>query len=233
MKLPLPKYILCSSKIDDLTAEDFSHIYDLWNWPLTDEAVRFYLRKLQVRIHEELQGSSKERKYRELMFKMARQDYLTGLATRWYLQKYLEENKDEKNLTCIIMDLDHFKEINDTYGHQTGDKVLADTAKMLRLEFPEGFPARFGGDEFVVILTGKRKINDVAEKVSMFLIRLEDYYQNCLFMSNLSVSAGISQSSQDNQKSMEQLLQESDRALYCAKNSGRACCKIFTCDINK
>ena len=98
---------------------------------------------------------------------------------------------------------------------------------MLRLEFPNGFPARLGGDEFIVVLTGKRKLKDVEEKVSMFLIRLENYYHHSLFMSNLSVSAGISQATKDATKSIEQLLQESDRALYMAKNSGRACCRIF------
>ncbi len=232
LKLSVPQYILCTPSLEFIDPEDYEHLFDIWLWPLNDDAVRFYMRKLQIRIERELNDSSKERQYRELMFKMARQDYLTGLATRWYLQRYLEDNRDEKDLVCILFDLDHFKEINDTYGHQTGDKVLADTAKMLKLEFPNGFPARLGGDEFIVVLTGKRKIKDVEEKVSMFLIRLENYYHNSLFMSHLSVSAGISQSNSDTQKSIEQLLQESDRALYKAKNAGRACCKIFTDEPN-
>ena len=168
-----------------------------------------------------------ERAYEQQILEMARQDCLTGLATRWYLQEYVEQNKDEKHITCIYFDLDHFKEVNDTYGHQVGDEALAATAELLQQEFSDGFIARLGGDEFMVVLLGKRGIGNTEARVNAFLARLMDYYWQKATMRHLSISAGIAQTDPATAKSIDQLIHESDRALYRAKNSGRACCRIY------
>ena len=168
-----------------------------------------------------------ERAYEQQILEMARQDCLTGLATRWYLQEYVEQNKDEKHITCIYFDLDHFKEVNDTYGHQVGDEALAATAELLQQEFSDGFIARLGGDEFMVVLLGKRGIGNTEARVNAFLARLMDYYWPKATMRHLSISAGIAQTDPAAAKSIDQLIHESDRALYRAKNAGRACCRVY------
>ena len=165
--------------------------------------------------------------YQKRILEMAQQDYLTGLATRWYLQEYVENNKDEENITCIYFDLDNFKLVNDTYGHQAGDRALAATAEMMQREFTDGFIARMGGDEFMVVLTGLRSASEVENKVNIFMKNLLSYYSGVKFMKALSVSAGISQRTNGLEKSMDTLIHESDIALYEAKKSGKACCKVY------
>ncbi|MCR4818295.1 MAG: sensor domain-containing diguanylate cyclase [Fretibacterium sp.] len=168
-----------------------------------------------------------ERAYEQQILEMARQDCLTGLATRWYLQEYIEQNKDEKHITCIYFDLDHFKEVNDTYGHHVGDEALAATAELMQQEFSDGFISRLGGDEFMVVLLGKRAIGNTEARVNAFLARLMDYYWQTSTMRHLSISAGIAQTDPASAKSIDQLIHESDRALYRAKNAGRACCRVY------
>ena len=165
--------------------------------------------------------------YQKRILEMARQDYLTGLATRWYLQEYLENTQNEENITCIYFDLDNFKQVNDTYGHQAGDRALAATAEMMQREFSDGFIARMGGDEFMVVVTGLRTPSQVESKVNNFMRNLLDYYKGVKFMRPLSVSAGIAQRKQGQEKSLDRLIHESDIALYEAKKNGKACCKVY------
>lgn len=221
------KYILCSRNPELLTTQQLGNLYDLWPEPLTPALVKFCFRKLQAKIKSDFDNNSEQLEYQKRILEMARQDYLTGLATRWYLQEYIETNKDEGNITCIYFDLDNFKYVNDTYGHQEGDRALAATAEMLQREFTDGFAARMGGDEFMIVLLGLRPVNDVAAKVDIFMSSLIEYYSGVETMKTLSVSAGISQKLSSETKSIDQLIHESDQALYEAKNSGRACCKIY------
>ena len=160
---------------------------------------------------------------------MARQDYLTGLATRWYLQDFIGRNKHERNITCIYFDLDNFKKVNDTFGHQAGDRALAATAEMMQREFYplDGFCARMGGDEFMVVLLGKRDILDTERRVSGFIRKLMQYYASSRTMQALSVSAGISQTMPGQDKTIDRIIHEADKALYEAKHAGKAQCKIY------
>lgn len=221
------KYILCSKSHDSLTSETLGTLYDLWPEPLTPSLLRFHYAKLLERIALEQLTTSEETEHQKRILEMARQDYLTGLATRWYLQEYIRRNQDEQNVTCIYLDLDNFKKVNDTYGHQAGDRALAATAEMMQQKFSDGFCARMGGDEFMIVLLGMREISDVAEKVSTFMAGLMEYYAGTKTMRALSVSAGISQKTHGDGKSIDQLIHESDMALYEAKKSGRACCKVY------
>ena len=176
---------------------------------------------------------TKEQEYQRQILEMAQQDYLTGLATRWYLQEYVDKNKEEKHVTCIYFDLDHFKELNDTYGHLAGDNALAVTAEMMQREFPDGFLARLGGDEFMAVLLGERPIKEVEKRINLFLDRLMKYYHDTTTMQKLSVSAGISQGDPEAAKSIDRLIHESDRALYQAKKAGRACCRVYDASMER
>ena len=99
------RYILCSREPYALDAATLSRLYDLWPMPLSRTLIGFLFRNVQERIMHELEGDKR-------IIEMARQDYLTGLATRWYLQDFIERNRHERNITCIYLDLDNFKSIN-------------------------------------------------------------------------------------------------------------------------
>ena len=227
------KYILCSSSYSKLKASELENIYMVWPFPLTKALAKFYFRRLLECLRTERQHTSEHNEYQKRLTEMAHQDYLTGLATRWYLQEYVKTNEHEENITCIYIDLDHFKSVNDTYGHQAGDRALAATAEMMQNEFTDGFCARMGGDEFMIVLAGERDITDVERKVNDFMKKLLAYYATTRTMKKLSVSAGISQRLNGQEKSIDRLIHESDLALYSAKKAGRSCCKIYTPSMEK
>ena len=94
-------------------------------------------------------------------------------------------------------------------------------------DFADGFVARMGGDEFMVVLSGERSVEEVEAKVIAFMYELSDYYSNIPTMKNLSVSAGIAQKLNGEDKTIDTLINESDTALYDAKKAGKNCCKIY------
>lgn len=226
--LPDVKYILCTKSPHVLNADTLSRLYDLWPLPLTPSLVRYLFALVQTRIKFETENSHEHSEHQKRILEMAQQDYLTGLATRWYLQDFIERNRHERNITCIYLDLDNFKAVNDTFGHQAGDRALAATAEMMQNEFPDGFAARMGGDEFMIVLLGKRDITATAERVNGFMTRLLKYYATTRTMRALSVSAGISQSRPSTEKTIDQIIHEADRALYEAKKNGKARCKVYS-----
>lgn len=224
---PSAKYILCSENPQYLSKDKLENLYALWPLPLTPSLIRFLFRNILIRIKYELENTSEHLEHQKRILEMARQDYLTGLATRWYLQDFIERNRHERNITCIYFDLDNFKSVNDTFGHQAGDRALAATAEMMQREFPEGFASRMGGDEFMIVLLGRRNISEVERRVNDFMSKLMKYYSTAQTMKALSVSAGISQSVPDCEKTIDQIIHEADRALYEAKKSGKAQCKVY------
>ena len=221
------KYILLSENQNEISEKILDNLFDLWIEPLTPLLLKFYFKKLMRQLKSELEINSEELEHQKRIVEMARQDYLTGLATRWYLQEHIESHKDEENMTCIYFDLDNFKFVNDNYGHQAGDRALAATAEMMQRDFTDGFAARMGGDEFMVVLMGERHVKDVENKVNLFMKNLLEYYKGTQTMKNLSVSAGISQKLKGEEKTIDRLIHEADVALYEAKKNGRACCKIY------
>ena len=227
------KYVLCSKSPCDMTADELNLLYDLWPEPLTPSLLKFYYGKLLERIRSEQLNTSEGIEHQKRIIEMARQDYLTGLATRWYLQEYIKKNQDEQNVTCIYLDLDNFKKVNDTYGHQAGDRALAATAEMMQREFTDGFCARMGGDEFMIVLLGLREASDVEKKVNVFMAGLLEYYAGTKTMKALSVSAGIAQKTHGDDKTIDRLIHESDMALYEAKKAGRACCRVYNASMEE
>lgn len=165
--------------------------------------------------------------------KLAWHDPLTGLYNRYYLNNYLaaQEEKHESKLAlgCIIFDLDHFKQVNDQYGHFTGDQVLKKIAAIIRNHSETGkgwLPGRFGGEEFILLNT--REINGIGD-----LTLLEKAAENIRcqieqtsFTSRdgktftLTISGGIA-CIPEQAKNTEELIIKADEALYRAKRTGR------------
>ena len=155
-------------------------------------------------------------------------DSLTGLNDRSYLTG-IEDDYIERDgpWSLLMLDVDHFKLINDIYGHLTGDKVLKQTALTIQVNLKETDTAvRFGGDEFIVILpdTNEDGALDLAQRLIYEVRRVS-------FTSGLqaSISIGVSQSRSGDTSIMD-LVSRSDKALYRAKEAGRGRFYFFSED---
>lgn len=158
---------------------------------------------------------------------MANHDALTDLPTRRLLQERLETalqriRRNQDSLALMFIDLDHFKEINDTYGHAVGDVLLQRAARRLRGCFrTRDTIARIGGDEFVILLEGHNN----PKLLTQFAERILDTLQHLTVEGiakplDIEVSIGISLAENSNE-SADQLLYQADSACYRAKAAGR------------
>jgi two-component system cell cycle response regulator len=159
---------------------------------------------------------------------MALTDGLTGLYNRHYLNKHLENmvkqsTKNGKKLALMIMDMDHFKAVNDTYGHDVGDMVLKQlSAMIIRTARATDLAARFGGEEFVVLMPETDPISALgaANRMREIVETTPFIISNDGKTINLTISIGIANLF-DNGDSGEGLLKRADEALFVAKNNGR------------
>lgn len=166
-----------------------------------------------------------------LILSMAQHDVLTGLANRRYFTEYIQKCSADTRFSLISLDLDHFKEVNDNFGHQTGDAALLILAEVLRLQFADAFNVRMGGDEFLVVLTGKVDKVEVEARLRAFMQQLVTVYQQDPGLKCLTISAGIAYA--DSQPvPIDVLMNRSDEALYAAKSCGRSCYRVYSdeCD---
>ena len=169
----------------------------------------------------------------EMIEKLAYYDSLTGVANRLLLKdrikKALQQAKrNENKLAIMFLDLDHFKLINDTLGHEIGDKLLIHVSQLLENLIRESDTlARIGGDEFVILFPIVNSTNDVeniAKKILSTLQEKHDIDGHKLFV---TTSVGISMFP-DNSKDVENLIKDADTAMYEAKNSGRNSYALYT-----
>ena len=163
----------------------------------------------------------------QLLFR-ASHDQLTQLHNRHklaeegkrFFSKYLRHNE---YFCTVIIDIDHFKDVNDTHGHLVGDEVLKSVATLLRNNIrSEDFIARYGGEEFI-ILFDRCKLEDAIYKADMLRMRV-----NALKPNDITVTASFGIASpRDIHTTFEHLLKDADDALYEAKESGRNKVVIF------
>lgn len=175
----------------------------------------------------------------ERMLRLAHYDALTDLPNRALLLEHLNqmtktaERKNNK-VAVIFLDLDHFKEVNDSLGHDSGDELLQTVAKRLTSSVRAGQDtvARMGGDEFVVLLPGLESTGDlatVAQKLlSCFLVPVVVKGHQL----TVTASMGISVYPDDGGTAPE-LLRSADAAMYQAKSSGRNNFKFYTSDLQR
>jgi diguanylate cyclase (GGDEF)-like protein len=180
-----------------------------------------------ARLYEEAQQELRERKQAEkVILHQALHDALTGLPNRILLQDRLatgltRAKRKNEEIAIIFLDLDRFKNINDTLGHQTGDKLLQQVAKRLSSAVrSQDTVARFGGDEFTILLTGlnpKKEIKKLADKIFTALqdpIMIDDHELH------VNISMGIAIYPLHG-RTEDVLLKNADIALYHAKDEGR------------
>ena len=157
------------------------------------------------------------RNYYKMILNEANTDVLTGLYNRRYFEDFIRNNAG-RPMTLLYMDLDHFKEINDNYGHRRGDEVLRGTARFMLENFPDGIVSRMGGDEFTVILE-----RIVPEEEARAKCEELDENIRTLFRSgglHISVSFGMSVTNGD--RDINDLLHEADKQMYELKKTHHA-----------
>lgn len=157
----------------------------------------------------------------ELLY-IALHDKLTGLHNRHYLTeigdiKFARAKRHDEELCVVMSDIDHFKAVNDTYGHLGGDTVLRSVGDLLdKNRRAEDFTARYGGEEFVIILE-HCSLKSAKDKAEVLREAISELDIDGIFVTS---SFGVAQINSTH-KDFEALLKDADEALYRAKESGR------------
>ncbi|WP_456488650.1 GGDEF domain-containing response regulator [Caminibacter pacificus] len=145
-------------------------------------------------------------------------DPLTGVYNRNILEKILKENIN-KQICMIFADIDHFKKINDTYGHQFGDTVLQTFAQILKNSLRKNdIIVRYGGEEFLIYIQNVESIKN-AQKIAEQLRKVVENFD--FNGKKITASFGVCCKYISSKESFEELIKNADKALYKAKNNGR------------
>lgn len=184
-------------------------------------------RQQVVTVGEGIKLSLSNLKLREIMREQANHDTLTGLFNRRYLKDTLQREltharRDCTQTTIAMIDIDHFKHLNDTYGHDAGDLMLREMGRILRENIRKSdIACRYGGEEFVLILLDSSldSSRQILEKINTLVKEMQIHYGEQL-LGSISLSIGIVEASQ-HEMTADELLSASDKALYAAKRAGR------------
>ena len=180
-----------------------------------------------IAVHEDVTA----RKYaEEKALYVADHDSLTGLPNRRYFERYLHQtftHSEPMEVAVIFIDLDRFKDINDTMGHAAGDALLIHTTSNLQSLIDENYLlARLGGDEFAILVTqveSQKKLTDFARKIVMVITK-SFYYGDVIF--NITCSAGVAVGNSKTSDASN-MLRQADMAMYRAKHAGKNTFRFF------
>ncbi len=183
--------------------------------------------RLRKEIEERIKAEEALKYANKMLEKLSTTDSLTGLYNRRFFEQNLKKCwkaalRDQKPVSIILCDIDHFKKINDRYGHQAGDMCLKEFADILKecISRPMDMAARFGGEEFVFVLPGTPLLGaiTIANEIQMKLARRNEAVETIIKM---TTSIGVSSVTPTEKKSRTTLLHAADSALYEAKKKGR------------
>jgi diguanylate cyclase len=160
-------------------------------------------------------------------------DELTGINNRRAYDLQIRQNlrryqKDGATFSLILMDIDHFKKVNDEYGHRAGDKCLVETAKLIKNSLrKKDFLARYGGEEIIALLHGSNADDAqiVAEKIRLRIEKTRFSFKDRVIP--MTVSLGVTEVLPGDTDPEIPFIR-ADTALYCAKNEGRNKVKVIT-----
>lgn len=182
----------------------------------------------RVRVHLKLLSLQRElREKNRQLEELSNTDELTKLANRRHFMEMasielLRAQRYEKPLSCILLDLDHFKRVNDTHGHLAGDEVLREVAKVIRRDLRRhDLAARYGGEEMILLLpeTDAAGAESVAQRYRRSIASLEIQYGGERIP--VSASFGVAAFPTHASENLEHLIGAADQALYAAKEQGR------------
>ena len=188
-------------------------------------SVPFFREEVIARIRNIGYVCEKMKEFEKLLVR----DYLTGLYNRKFFMERLGEElawagRYGEPMSFIILDIDHFKKINDTYGHSCGDEVLRQLSKILVITLrAHDVVARYGGEEFVVLLanTGPEEAITVAEKLRVAVQENDFFCEEDRVKLPVTISIGLSSTDGNSDPVPDSLIIRADHALYEAKATGR------------
>jgi diguanylate cyclase (GGDEF)-like protein len=190
-------------------------------------AIFFLQKRRYILLQFDIKNREESRKRLE---ELAYIDSLTKIANRRYFEEFLEKEwnyckRNQKELSIILLDIDFFKQYNDTYGHQAGDLCLQKIARCLedKLNRSHDLVARYGGEEFICILpnTNKEDAINIATKLKIAVQNLEIPHENSRISSIVTISLGVSTVIPKDKLEKTKLIKKADNALYLAKENGR------------
>ncbi len=215
---------------------EMHRLFDVPTGPLGD-AEEILARANEALQHLSLQAAQKSTELEETNRRLAQEaftDSLTGAANRrrfneGILELFDTTRKSRQPVALLFLDTDHFKKFNDTYGHQTGDRVLVELAGMLRKHSPkDALVARYGGEEFAVVVPNADRIvaARLAEKIRQAVATtpITDEEGNLL---GITISIGVASYDGTGFERVEQLIKAADQGVYAAKAAGRNCVRVF------
>lgn len=177
----------------------------------------FTLGYLCIGLQKELVSSQRANKrYIDRLQFISDHDHLTQIPNRRYINRQLETMKD---FTVALLDIDNFKSINDTYGHQVGDQILCRlTRRVLSMLPPDALMGRWGGEEFLIVFPHTEKnVRQIMESIRSHIAEKPFGFEG--FVLNVSITAGVSWFNKNS--SIDETIAEADFLLYHGKNSGK------------
>lgn len=198
---------------------------------------KFLLQELEVIRYTMVETFEREEIENKELYNMARKDSLSGLANRKALLEYLEKLIDRakhknEEFAVLFLDLDHFKSVNDSLGHNVGDELLKQVAGIIEdVLRSNDFVARVGGDEFVIVLQEYNSILELTNVIDRIQTTLAQTRVVQSYPINTSSSVGIAFYPKDGE-TIVSLMKNSDIAMYEAKKKGRAQHHFFTKELN-
>ena len=227
VRLALPRVAVVAADGKPFTEEERRLIHELF------DVIRI-AEESEARFHElEQRMMSLQRENLDLVVRnrnlseVSSRDTLTGLYNRWYVIEKIDSEinramRHGSPMSLLMLDIDHFKRINDTWGHSAGDEVLKGIGKLLRESCRVyDVPGRYGGEEFCIVLPETKLGNTtvVAERIRQ---RLESTELAAGIVVTASIGiAGMDEAATDEILSPAALIDRADRALYSAKSRGR------------
>jgi diguanylate cyclase (GGDEF)-like protein len=205
--------IIVSAKMDEQ-----GHVY----WSFFNASNRDKLYEELIATRKKLEAQAK------VLTLMASTDELTGLMNRRELNLRAPELLNQAKryahkIALIMIDIDHFKKVNDSFGHMQGDRVLKELGQRLKkLGRQTDLIARFGGEEFIMFLpdTDVKDANLFAERLHKLVSKIE--------VNNIPITVSIGITMSDGSQNLHHLYQQADDALYLAKNNGRNRTEIYS-----
>jgi diguanylate cyclase (GGDEF)-like protein/PAS domain S-box-containing protein len=211
---------------DEIALKD-GRIFERHSAPMTASDGRYYGRLWMFR------DITARKRAEALIWNQANFDALTGLANRQMLRDRLEQeirnsHRHGHRIALLYLDLDQFKDVNDTLGHDMGDKLLVEAAQRLVACVRDvDTVARLGGDEFTIILGGVERSANAERVAEEILKKFSDPFQLGDDATYISTSIGITFFPED-ATGVDQMLKNADQAMYAAKARGRNCYQYFT-----
>ncbi len=182
----------------------------------------------RLRVHLQIKSLQDElRRSNQLLLELAQTDPLTRLCNRRHLREKLEIElnrcfRSDNPIAMIMADIDHFKQVNDKFGHQVGDEVLVRVADLIQEELRTyDLAARYGGEEFCLVLPETNLLSavEVAERIRFKAGKMS--FGGKLDSANLTISFGVAAYDGSVEGSIDDLIKKADDALYMAKHAGR------------